>query len=40
MDNLIWAILPIVLLVAMYVFIFTRKGEIKRAREGYYEADY
>ena len=32
MDNLIWAILPIVLLVAMYVFIFTRKGEIKRAR--------
>ena len=32
MDNLIWAVLPIVLLIAIYVFVFTRKGEAKRAR--------
>ena len=32
MDNLIWAVLPIVLLIAIYVFVFTRKGETKRAR--------
>lgn len=32
MSNLIWVLLPGVLLLVLYVFIFTRRGEIERAR--------
>ena len=32
MDNLIWAILPFILLIILYVFILTRKGEIQRLK--------
>ncbi|HEY42112.1 MAG TPA: hypothetical protein G4O18_09715 [Dehalococcoidia bacterium] len=33
MSNLIWALLPIVLLATIYIFIFTRKGEFDRAKK-------
>lgn len=35
MNNLILQILPILLLVVLYLFIFTRKGEIQKAKVSY-----
>ncbi len=32
MTNLIFQLLPILLLIIMYVFVFTRKGEIQRVK--------
>ncbi|HEY31597.1 MAG TPA: hypothetical protein G4O10_00660 [Dehalococcoidia bacterium] len=40
MSNLIWALLPIILLAIIYIFIFTRKGEFERAKNNLKRQDW
>lgn len=40
MSNIIWAILPFVFIIAIYVLIFTRKGEFERIRKSWRRYDW
>lgn len=40
MDNIIWAILPLVLVVILYILIFSKKEELERVRKSYRKYDW
>lgn len=40
MSNIVWAILPFVFIIAIYVLIFTRRGEFERAKVSFRSSDW